>query len=45
MIPRTDDVVAKLHEEGFFASRTHFSPVAIRTDAGLEDVLGEMEKR
>lgn len=45
VIPRAEDVVAKLHEEGFFASRTHFSPVSIRTDAGLEDVLGEMGKR
>ena len=34
-IPRADEVVAKLAEAGYFASRTHFSPTSIRTDAGL----------
>ncbi len=45
VIPRAEDVVGKLREAGFFAARTHFSSVAIRTDAGLEDVLAEMGKR
>ena len=44
-IPRAEDVVTKLMESGYFASRTHFSPTSVRTDAGLEDLLALMEKR
>ncbi|MBI5679787.1 MAG: tRNA (guanine(26)-N(2))-dimethyltransferase [Methanobacterium sp.] len=31
--PRLDDVLDSLEERGFFASRTHFKPTGIKTDA------------
>jgi len=32
-------MIKKLKEVGFDASPTHFSPVSVRTDAGINDVL------
>ena len=34
-----DDAIAKIREAGFAASRTHFCPTAVRTDAPHEKVL------
>ncbi|VVB66344.1 tRNA (guanine(26)-N(2))-dimethyltransferase [Candidatus Gugararchaeum adminiculabundum] len=38
----TEKVLAKLKQAGFQASRTHFSPTSIRTDASLEEILKAM---
>ncbi|MDE1798503.1 MAG: tRNA (guanine(10)-N(2))-dimethyltransferase [Candidatus Micrarchaeota archaeon] len=43
-IPRTEGVLAALRKSGFFASRTHFSPTAIRTDAPLEEIVALLAK-
>jgi tRNA (guanine26-N2/guanine27-N2)-dimethyltransferase len=43
-IPKTEDVIASLTRAGFFASRTHFLPTAIRTDAGLEEIAALLVK-
>lgn len=37
-IPKLEELILKLKENGFKASRTHFSPVGIRTDAGIEEI-------
>ncbi|MFA5105573.1 MAG: hypothetical protein WC506_01300 [Candidatus Micrarchaeia archaeon] len=37
-------VIENLHKAGFAASRTHFSPTAIRTGAGYSDMLAAIEK-
>ncbi|MFO7872644.1 MAG: tRNA (guanine(10)-N(2))-dimethyltransferase [Candidatus Undinarchaeales archaeon] len=37
-IPKLERIVEKLKENGFKASRTHFSPVGIRTNAGIKDI-------
>ena len=34
-----DDAVARLQKAGFSASRTHFCPTAVRTDAPHEKAL------
>lgn len=34
----TDELVAALREKGFNASRTHFSGISIKTDAGIEEI-------
>lgn len=39
-----DDALEKMREKGFAASRTHFCPTAIRTDAPHEAVLGILAK-
>jgi len=36
--PRIDDFVEKLRKNGFRASRTHFSPTGVRTDAGMAKI-------
>ncbi len=36
----TDELVLALREEGFQASRTHFSGVSFKTDAGIEEIKG-----
>ncbi len=38
-IPKISAVISKLREAGFFASRTHFSPTSIRTNAPLEKIV------
>ncbi len=38
-IPKTEEMIKKLKEIGFDASATHFSPVSVKTDAGINDVL------
>ncbi len=38
-IPKMDEFIQRLRKEGFFASRTHFCPTAIRTDAGIRDII------
>ncbi len=43
-IPKSEDVIAALTRAGYFCSRTHFSPTAIRTDAPLEEIVGMMKK-
>ncbi len=37
-IPKLEKIIEKLKEKGFKASRTHFSPVGIRTDAEISDI-------
>ncbi|WP_048148043.1 tRNA (guanine(10)-N(2))-dimethyltransferase [Palaeococcus ferrophilus] len=39
-VRKPDHVVESLREGGFNASRTHFSPTGIKTDAPLEGVVG-----
>lgn len=36
---RIDDLVSMLQEHGFKASRTHFSGIGIKTDAGLDELM------
>ncbi|VVB61109.1 tRNA (guanine(26)-N(2))-dimethyltransferase [uncultured archaeon] len=36
--PRIDEFVEKLQKAGFKASRTHFSPTGVRTDAGINEI-------
>lgn len=36
--PKIDIVLERLRNQGFAASRTHFTPVGVKTDAPLEDV-------
>ena len=38
-IPPLESVITNLSKEGFFASRTHFSPTSIRTNAPLEKII------
>ncbi|MBI2445996.1 tRNA (guanine(10)-N(2))-dimethyltransferase [Candidatus Micrarchaeota archaeon] len=33
--PKMDDVISRLKTKGFRAARTHYSPTAVKTDAGL----------
>lgn len=42
-IPGMGDAVEKLRERGFFASRTHFSPTSIRTNAPVKEILRIMK--
>ncbi len=37
--PKIAELIAKLRGTGYFASRTHFSPTGIRTDAPLDKLL------
>ena len=34
--PKLDLIIAKLKEDGFLAIKTHFSPIGIKTDIGIE---------
>jgi tRNA (guanine26-N2/guanine27-N2)-dimethyltransferase len=34
----TVDLVTALREKGFQASRTHFSGISFKTDAGMEEI-------
>ncbi len=43
-IPRINEAIESLRKAGFFASRTHFSPTSIRTDAGLGKIINVLEK-
>jgi tRNA (guanine26-N2/guanine27-N2)-dimethyltransferase len=36
----TIDLVSALRERGFQASRTHFSGISFKTDAGMEEIKG-----
>ncbi|VVB56768.1 tRNA (guanine(26)-N(2))-dimethyltransferase [uncultured archaeon] len=45
IIPSSEGVVEALQGMGYFASRTHFSTSAIRTDAPLGRILEQMQKR
>lgn len=36
----TDELLSALRERGFQASRTHFSGISFKTDAGVEEVKG-----
>lgn len=36
----TDELVEALREKGFRASRTHFSGISFKTDAGMEEIKG-----
>ncbi len=38
--PKKSYVLSRLNEKGFFASETHFSPTAIKTDASLSELIG-----
>ena len=38
-IPKTEEIIKKLKELGFDASATHFSPVSVKTNADINDVL------
>ena len=37
-VPKTEFLINKLRKKGFKASRTHFSPVSIKTDAKIKDL-------
>ncbi|ASJ12443.1 tRNA (guanine(10)-N(2))-dimethyltransferase [Thermococcus thioreducens] len=37
------DIIEALREGGYHATRTHFSPVALKTDAPFEEVLGVLK--
>lgn len=37
--PKIDKLLAGLRETGYFASRTHFSPTGIRTDASPDELM------
>ncbi|MCD6404113.1 MAG: tRNA (guanine(10)-N(2))-dimethyltransferase [Nanoarchaeota archaeon] len=37
-VPKLGKVLKKLREKGFKASRTHFNPMGIKTDANIEEV-------
>ncbi|VVC02396.1 tRNA (guanine(26)-N(2))-dimethyltransferase [uncultured archaeon] len=45
VIPTSEHVIEALRGMGYFASRTHFSTSAIRTDASLGEILEQMKKR
>ncbi len=45
IIPSSEKVIESLLKQGYFASRTHFSSSAIRSDAPLGVILDGMEKR
>jgi tRNA (guanine26-N2/guanine27-N2)-dimethyltransferase len=34
----TDELIMALREGGFQASRTHFSGISFKTDAGMEEI-------
>jgi tRNA (guanine26-N2/guanine27-N2)-dimethyltransferase len=36
----TEDLLSALREKGFEASRTHFSGISFKTDAGMEEIKG-----
>ncbi len=36
----TDELIMALREKGFQASRTHFSGISFKTDAGMEEIKG-----
>lgn len=38
-VPKFDDVLERLATRGFKATRTHFSPISIKTDAPLHDIM------
>jgi tRNA (guanine26-N2/guanine27-N2)-dimethyltransferase len=38
-VPKFDDVLERLTGRGFKAARTHFSPISIKTDASLHDIM------
>ena len=44
-VVKVSEVIEKLKELGYSASRTHFSPTAIKTDAPFEEVIKAMKKR
>lgn len=37
--PKLAEIIARLRKRGYFASRTHFSGVGLRTDASLDEVI------
>jgi tRNA (guanine26-N2/guanine27-N2)-dimethyltransferase len=37
--PKIAELIAKLKERGYFASRTHFSGTGFRTDAPMEEII------
>lgn len=37
--PKLAEIIARLRKRGYFASRTHFSGVGLRTDAPLDEVI------
>ncbi len=44
--PKLSDVIEKLGEKGFLASRTHFSPDGFKTDANMKEIekaFGELQ--
>jgi tRNA (guanine26-N2/guanine27-N2)-dimethyltransferase len=44
----TDDLIFALREKGFQASRTHFTGISFKTDAGMEEVkriVGELAQK
>jgi tRNA (guanine26-N2/guanine27-N2)-dimethyltransferase len=43
-IPPFESITRKLEEKGYKASRTHFNPHAIKTDADAEDVVDAIKR-
>lgn len=42
--PKIADFIAELRGQGYFASRTHFSPTGLRTDAPLDEMIRSLAK-
>jgi len=38
-VPKMTDIIERLKDAGYFASRTSFSPISIRTDANRQDIV------
>lgn len=38
-LPKIETVITRLKKAGFRAARTHFSPIGIRSDAGVEEIM------
>ncbi len=43
-LPRTDDIMKAMRDEGYSVSRTHIQPTALRTDAETEKIAEIIEK-
>ncbi|MCS7131649.1 MAG: helix-turn-helix domain-containing protein, partial [Hadesarchaea archaeon] len=42
--PKLSRLLEGLRSKGYFASRTHFSPLGLRTDAPLDEVLRSLKE-
>jgi len=42
--PKSSKVIEELQKENFLATRTHFKPTAIKTDAPIEKIISAIKK-